>query len=208
MIIFDLGSGNSCQNVVDKAREMVLNLAQCKIPGAVAKWQLFEKAGSNLPLDKLVFDAAYYYAATVGINTTASVFDKESLDFLLDNYHPAFVKLANNPASHALLKYIPEHKRVIISTDKPDFKTDRDNTDVIYTVSKYPAEVKDYDKFSDKLKKGMSDHTTNFDLFWKYQPKIYEVHFKLEGSRGLDAGPFARTPKQIEGLLKPPVGGQ
>ena len=64
--------------------------------------------------------------------------------------------------------------------------------------------MKEYEsKFGDKLHDGISDHTTNFDLFNKYQPKVYEFHFKLDGMTGLDAGDFARTPDQIRAWLAP-----
>jgi sialic acid synthase SpsE len=200
MIIVDMGSGNTCQNNTNKAREMVMELAYLRVPGAVVKWQLFKKAGDNVPLSEEVFEQAFHYASLVGLGTTASVFDKESLDFLL-KFRVPFVKLANTKASRDLLPIVPEDMRVIISTDDPDFKTDRKNTDIIYCVSKYPAADEDYKKFGDKLKKGMSDHTTGWNLFNTHQPKIYECHFKLKDSTGLDAGAFARTPEQFTKIL-------
>ena len=47
----------------------------------------------------------------------------------------------------------------------------------------------------------ISDHTTDFQLYNKYKPKIYECHYKLEDSTGLDAGEFARTPEQLAEIL-------
>ena len=79
-------------------------------------------------------------------------------------------------------------------------------------VSKYPAKISSYEKTYSRevtplidfegfeehiLKKSISDHTTNWDLYKKYRPKIYECHYKLEDSTGLDAGPFAMTPEQL-----------
>jgi sialic acid synthase SpsE len=203
MIICDLGSGNSCRNDVNIARQMVLELAKLRIPGLVIKWQLFKEAGNNIPLDHNVFDAAYHYAMTnFGIETTASVFDKESLDFLL-TYRIPFVKIANNEKSYDTFMMMDHTTDTIYSSDDKD-KESFDNNKIIYCISKYPATMKEYEtKFGDKLKEGISDHTTNFELFNKYQPKVYEFHFKLEDTIGLDAGEFARTPAQIREWLKP-----
>jgi sialic acid synthase SpsE len=200
MIIFDFSCGNSCKNDLNTAREMVIKLSELNVPGAVIKWQLFQEAGDNVPLNHDVFSEASRYANMMGLMTTASVFDEYSLDYLL-SFNVPFIKLANNPKAHALLDKIPEKMRVIISTDNPDYKTTRKNTDILYCVSKYPADKKDYEKFGDKLKKGLSDHTTGWELFNKYQPEIYECHFKLDKTTGLDAGAFARTPDRIKEIL-------
>lgn len=220
MIIADCGSGNSCKNDVNIARQMVFELAQLRIPGLVIKWQLFKQAGDNVPLGREVFDAAYHYAMTnFGIETTASVFDKDSIDFLL-TYRIPFVKIANNKNSKSLINNVPINimngsaTPIIISTEDENYKCIRkfetENTEtiiptnIIYCISKYPATMKEYElKFGESLREGISDHTTNFDLFNKYQPKVYEFHFKLEDTIGLDAGEFARTPKQIKEWLAP-----
>jgi sialic acid synthase SpsE len=199
MFILDLGSGNTCKNKIDTALSMVRSVVDLKIPNVIIKWQLFQKAGNNMPLDWEVFERVHRYAMIYNIPTTASVFDKTSLDYLLKFTIP-FVKIANCKESQDMLKYIPEYIKVILSADK-EFKTERKNIDIIYTVSKYPAEEKEYEKYGDKLKQGMSDHTTNWNLFKKYQPKIYECHFCLEDSEGLDAGAFARRPKDFTEIL-------
>lgn len=203
MIICDLGSGNSCKNDVNIAREMVMELAKLRIPGLVIKWQLFKSAGDNVPLDLNIFDSAYHFAMTnFGIPTTASVFDKESLDFLL-TYNVPFVKIANSIKSKELMSNIKMEQKVIISTDVPNYMDFKPNQ-LLYCISKYPATMKEYeDKFCDKLHEGISDHTTNFDMFNKYQPKVYEFHFKLDSTTGLDAGEFARTPSEISAWLAP-----
>jgi sialic acid synthase SpsE len=182
---------------------MVMELAQLRIPGLIIKWQLFKHAGNNIPLDPNVFDAAYHFAMTnFGIPTTASVFDKDSLDFLL-NYNVPFVKIANSPASKDMLFHIDDKINTVNSCDTLDHPK-VDNSKFIYCISKYPATMKEYeDKFGDKLHEGISDHTINFDMFNKYQPKVYEFHFKIDDTTGLDAGDFARTPDQIRKWLKP-----
>jgi sialic acid synthase SpsE len=196
MIILDLGSGNSCRNSIDYACRMVKAVVDLSLPDVVIKWQLFKHEGDNVPLSLEVFERAYRYAALFGIATTASVFDKDSLDYLL-TFPVPFVKLANKVSSQILIKDIPDDMPIILSTDKPDYKSARKLTDVIYTVSKYPAEEKDYDKFGDKLKKGLSDHTTSWQLYQKWHPEIYEVHFRLFDTVGNDAKAFARLPEQF-----------
>ena len=202
MFIIDLGSGNTCQNDINLACTMVKVVKDLNIPNSDVKWQLFKEAGDNVPLDLEVFERASRYAHIIGMPMGVSVFDEESLKVGIHSGAIQFVKLANNPKAHKLIKYVPDVDKVIISTDDPNFKVDRPNTEIMYCVSKYPASEKDYDKFGDKLKKGLSDHTTNWNLFKKYQPKVYECHFCLEDSEGLDAGKFARRPKDFDEILK------
>jgi sialic acid synthase SpsE len=202
MIILDLGSGNSCRNSIDYAFRMVKAVVDLSLSDVVIKWQLFKREGDNVPLSLEVFERAFKYAATWGIRTTASVFDKDSLDYLL-TFPVPFVKLANKVSSQILIKDIPDDVPIILSTDKPDYKSARKLTDVIYTVSKYPAEEKDYDKFGDKLKQGLSDHTVNWKLYQRFKPAIYECHFKLKDTTGNDAGAFARLPEQFAEMNKP-----
>ena len=201
MLIVDMGSGNTCQNSVDKACTMVKEIADLGIKDTVIKWQLFQKAGDNIPLNHEVFERAYRYAAILGLRTTASVFDNKSLGFLM-TFGVPFIKIANTNNSKDMIKAIPETMPIVISTDDKDYKGSRDDAKIIYTISKYPADKKDYEKFGDKLKKGISDHTDNFDLYHKYKPEIYEIHYKPENATGLDAGKFARTLKQIQENIK------
>ena len=199
--ILDLGSGNTCQNSIELACKMVKIVKDLNIPDSYVKWQLFQNAGDNIPLNLEVFERASRYAHIIKMPMGVSVFDEASLEVGIHSGAIQFVKLANNPIAHKLLKLVPKEDKVIISTDDPNFKVDRQNTEIMYCVSKYPAEEKDYEKFGDKLKRGMSDHTTSWKLFKKYQPKIYECHFCFEDSIGLDAGKFARRPKDFKEIL-------
>ncbi len=200
MIITDLGSGNSCRNSIDYAFRMIKAVVDLNLPDVVIKWQLFKHEGDNVPLSLEVFERAFKYAATWGIRTTASVFDKDSLDYLL-TFPVPFIKLANKINSQILISDIPDDVPVIISTDKPDYKSARKLTDIIYTVSKYPAEEKDYDKFGDKLKQGLSDHTTSWQLYQKWHPEIYECHFVLEHDKNNpDGGSFSRLPEDFKNM--------
>lgn len=197
MFILDIGSGNTLRSI-DEACRIVKTVQDLKIPDSFVKFQLFQKAGDNIPLDLEVFERATKYCHIIGMPYGVSVFDRYSLDVAIHSGALKFIKLANNKDSHDLLEFVPDEDRVIISTDDPNFKVARHDTDIIYCVSKYPAQEKDYDKFGDKLKKGISDHTVGWSLFKKYSPKIYECHFCLPESEGNDAGKFARRPKDFE----------
>ena len=173
----------------------------------IIKHQLFIKAGKNIPLDKEIFKKAYDYAKKLGYKTTSSVFDKESLDFLLDFVVP-FVKIANNRNLDYLVGEIPRKIPVVISYgDVEELKVaQNDNIVRLLCVSEYPATLEKYEEAFDleyyiKCGYGISDHTTNFDLFNKYEPEIIEWHYKLEDSTGLDAGEFAKTQKQLKEVL-------
>jgi sialic acid synthase SpsE len=174
----------------------------------VIKHQLFMQAGENIPLDWHIFYKAYRYAEKLGYKTTSSVFDKKSLNFLLQ-YDIPFVKIANNRELDWLIGYVPRKIPVYVSVSD-SYYTDNpydDGFDKLFVhlacVSKYPANINEYESNfnSPHLKMNVSDHTTNWDLFNKYQPKIIEVHYKLENSTGLDAGSFARTPSQLSEVL-------
>ncbi len=196
----DAGSANTCRNDIKIVKRMIdeIYAIDSGKHSIIIKWQLFEKAGNNIPLDHEVFIWAYDYARLHGYQTTSSVFDKPSLDFLLCFDIP-FVKLANRGDLHYLANYVPRRTRVLISVGSRD----KMNYDRLCCVSDYPAKTADYEQRFDKhdLKYGISDHTVNWKLFNKYQPDIYEVHYKLPDSTGLDAGKFARTARDLKAIL-------
>lgn len=213
-IVLDFGSGNTCKNDILYVRRMIEELRAIDTGKheVIIKWQLFKKAGANVPLEHSVFQDAYMYAHTLGYKTTASVFDIPSLEFLL-GYNIPFVKIANNDSLHHLIGYIPRHTPVYVSRDRYQ-RTEKmlmisdatyvDGGDsLMVCISKYPATIKDYeDNFNGhNISKAVSDHTTTFELFQIYEPKIVEWHYKLEDSTGLDAGLFARTPLQLKEVL-------
>jgi len=216
MVILDFGSGETCQNSRLEALKMIkemdnVNSGKRRI---VIKWQLFNtvpKAGGKTvtPLDRDVFDYAYRLAAKMGYETTASVFDIPSLKFLIDNYSVPFVKIACRQSIYELLlPKIPNSVLALVSVPSPfttwDFRLSMisDNIDFLCCVPEYPANwVKYATLFGGFLSVGISDHTDNFELFHKYKPTRYEKHFKLPDSKGLDNGPWAMTPEQLEGIL-------
>lgn len=205
MIILDFGSANTCRNNYNYVRRMITELARLEPQKEVIiKWQLFESAPPNARLSRSLFDKAYVYARSLGFKTTASVFDVSSLDFL-HTFDIPFVKIANNKASSSLIplckiktiQSVDSADGIIYTTEKPY------NNDLMFVVSDYPADKQLYiDKFGDLLQYGLSDHTEDFELYNTHQPLIYECHYKLEDSQGLDAGPFARTPMQLKDILK------
>jgi sialic acid synthase SpsE len=204
MIILDFSSGNTCKNDIKYIERMIdeLKAVDTGKHEVVIKWQLFQEVGENIPLKTYQFHHAYKYAALCGYKTTASVFDKFSLDFLLD-YKVPFVKIANRPDLYWLAGEVPRKIPVIRSTRWGGEVTVTDTEVVLCCISEYPAETLDYiaNFTPEALSYGISDHTTTFELYNKYTPEIYECHYKLSDSTGLDAGPFARTPEQLAEIL-------
>jgi len=213
-IIIDMGSGNTCRNDFTIVKRMIdeLKAVDTGKHEIIIKWQIFEKAGQNIVLLPETFDYAYEYAAKLGYKTTASVFDLNSLKFLLE-YDIPFVKIANRRDLDWLigevLRKIPicisigEHEPSIkyFYTDGFAFPLQGDMK--MHCISNYPARYDDYIKAftPDQLHTGISDHTTCFSLFRKFEPELVEWHYRLNDSTGLDAGPFARTPKQLREVL-------
>ena len=202
-IILDFGSGNTCKNDKEYISKMYDELKKVDTGKheIIVKWQLFEVAGENIPLTKKSFDYAYEYGNELGYKVTASIFDKESLDFLLKHEIP-FVKIANNRMLDFLVRYIPKNIQLYISkSDKLFWQKERENKEEFWCVSKYPADIKDYLLLPLEENCNISDHTIDLTLFKKFNPKIIEWHYKLDDSAGLDAGEFARTPEQLKEIL-------
>ena len=214
-IILDFGSGNTCQNNTNIVKRMIDELAAVdnNKHQIIIKWQLFKQAGDNIPLDRRIFDYAYHYAKKYGYKTTASVFDLTSLNFLLEFDIP-FIKIANNRALDWLIGEVPRKVPVYVSYDKfydyydkVDFEHEKETgITPLLCLSKYPSTIEDYQelvKYSFRTLGdcNISDHTIGLELFKKYQPAIWECHYKLDNSTGLDAGPFAKTPKALKEIL-------
>ena len=147
------------------------------------------------------FKHAYDYAKNLGYKSTASVFDEESLKYLL-TFDVPFVKIANNRKLDYLSSLIPRGVKIIrsVSTIEEYKKTKIYNCDNLICVSNYPAKKSEYPSYLNGLD-NLSDHTPNWDLYNEYLPNIYECHFKLEDSTGLDSGEFARTPEQLKEII-------
>ncbi|MFX1570627.1 MAG: N-acetylneuraminate synthase family protein [Promethearchaeota archaeon] len=210
MIILDFGSGNSCHNDKTIVKKMLDELKKVDTGKheIVIKWQLFKEAGKNIPLEHDIFKYAYDYAKKLGYQTTSSVFDKESLDFLLQFDIP-FVKIANNRSLDWLMGEIPRKIPIYVSYGSVDELkiAPQENIKRLLCISDYPADIKSYEDVFDidfytHFEYGISDHTTNFGLWYRYQPQFIEWHYVLEHDKNnLDGGLFAHTPKQLSEVL-------
>lgn len=211
MIILDFGSGTTCKNDHAEVVKMIDGLAAVDTGKheIIIKWQLFRDVfyqGAKLPeLDQDVYLFAKDYAESCGYDTTASVFDKASLDFLLST-NPPFIKIAARPDVYPLMASIPYDMDIIVSApsvEDHDLLVGRPCVKaVLCCVPDYPADPTVYEnQFSGLLHYGISDHTEDFYLFNKYRPLYAEFHYKLEDSTGLDAQDFARTPDQLSEVL-------
>ena len=205
-IVLDAGSGNTCRN--DKAiiTRMIDELVAVDTHKheVIIKWQLFDEAGDNVPLNPARFDYAYWYAGEKGYKTTASVFDKESLEFLT-TYQIPFIKIANRRDLDWLIGEVPRKIPVYVSHGELPYVQEyrQYNVTRMACISKYPATKEEYEAtfYPFQLRAAVSDHTVGLDLWRRYQPDIIEWHYMLPDSTGLDAGPFAKTPAELGEVL-------
>jgi hypothetical protein len=199
-IILDIGSGNTCKNDIDYAKRMVDEVIKVdtKRHEVIFKAQLFKDRPPNVPLSPYVFDRLYCYCRDLGYELTASVFDIESLKFLLE-YEPCFVKVANGEKLNWLIGEVPRKYRVYKSVDHipvVDWQFD-ESIRKLWCISEYPAPISKYPDWCPCI----SDHTVGLDLWYRNKPEIWEKHYKLSDSMGLDAGPFAITPQELKEIL-------
>ena len=195
MIIFDIGSGNSLDSK-KTIRNVIDSLAGFDV---VLKAQLFTSAPPNKPLSHELFTYAYEYAEKKGLQATASIFDKESLDFLRQ-FDTPFIKIAANPMLYRLTS---ESDDDFIVSVPPRYEEVPKNCKYLRCVPKYPAEVVDYlTSFTvEQLEEGISDHTNGLELYYIFSPKIYEKHYVMQhNDTNPDAGSFALTPEDLEDL--------
>jgi sialic acid synthase SpsE len=202
-VILDLGSGNSCHNDVTYVCKMIdaIKAVDSKKHDIVLKWQLFESAPPNIPLDLEVFDEAMDYAHSQGYKSTASVFDKLSLECLLAFDDLPFIKIACQEKLYSLVGDIPRRIPVYASYGLGQATCDwAYNVTWLYCVSKYPAPKDTYLQ----LPKGanISDHTEGWEVFNTIKPKIIEKHIVLERDPfNPDAGPFACTSETLSEIM-------
>lgn len=198
--VLDMGSANSCRNDSKIIMKMIdaidkVDTAQHEV---ILKWQLFKEALPNRPLTKEAFDFAYKYASKYGFETTSSVFDIESMRFLM-GYDVPFVKIACRPELYELAQY----STVPVYVSTAGSLVDIPGATVMACVPKYPATLKDYEShFTVEKLKIVSDHTVGWKLYNKYKCDIIEKHFVLERDEyNPDAGYFAVTPEQLGDVL-------
>jgi sialic acid synthase SpsE len=170
----------------------------------IFKWQLFNEQGTNIPLRHDVFDAAYQHAAVLGYETTASVFDKGSIDFLLQ-YDVPFVKFACRPSLYPLVQHVPKHIPAYVSYPSFEGRMGKSRrVQPLACVPRYPAPLVAYQRNfkPSRIRQGVSDHTVGWDLLREYKPEIIEKHFVLErDENNPDAGPFAVTPDELAEVI-------
>jgi sialic acid synthase SpsE len=201
-IILDIGSGNTCKNDIDYAKRMVDEVIKVdtKKHEVIFKAQLFDHRPPNVPLKHYVFDRLYRHCRDLGYELTASIFDIESLDFLLP-YNPCFVKIANRRDLDWLIGEIPRKYKVYVSVGDSgvywQLLDDGPDPTPLFCVSEYPAPI---EKYPSNVKY-ISDHTVGLDLWYRNEPEIWEKHYRLSDSTGLDAGPFAITPDELKEIL-------
>lgn len=184
----------------------------------IIKGQLFLKAGRNIPPDFALFERMAKWAyESYTIKTTASVFDKVSLDLLLlmdIPYELPFIKIANNRRLDWLIGEIPR-KIPVYQSVNPELYWKGDVSDAAFMwegskviqllcVSKYPAEAEEYGHILNRGQAyALSDHTIGFELLKRHEPKIYECHFVLEHDpKNLDGGLWAKTPMQLKEIFE------
>jgi sialic acid synthase SpsE len=198
-IILDI-SANTHRNDAEYYQKMINELKEVDRGKheIILKWQLFEKQGENKVADKKMFIKMKEWAwNTHRYQTTASVFDIHSVKFLCEFDDIPFVKIANNHELHYLAGYVPRRIPIYMSVSHGAKNTLFNNTTFLYCVSKYPADIEDYPRD----RREVSDHTVGLELFKRNGCMIWEKHFKLSDSTGLDAGSFAITPNELKEIL-------
>jgi sialic acid synthase SpsE len=115
-----------------------------------------------------------------------------------------FVKIANRTDLRPLARNVTDLPIWVSYQSSNKIKGGRSLVKPLCCVSNYPAPIEAYESrfTSYHLTRGISDHTVGWELYHKYQPERYECHFVLEhDSRNPDAGPFARTPEDLEEVV-------
>lgn len=201
MIILDMGSGNTCQNDKAEIRKMIDAIYEVDQGNyaIVLKWQLFKEALPNIPLTHECFEFAYQYGNDLGYQTTASVFDIESLEYL-KRFDVLFIKIACRPDLYSLIKRCDKHS-VIVSSEDTERVSGADWQ--LACIRKYPASIHEYEQaFDADQLRYVSDHTVGWKLYHKYNPVVIEKHFVHERRAGNpDAGLFAVTPEELAEVL-------
>ena len=208
-LILDIGSGRSLPDAPTaiKLIDEVIKRDSWKHT-VIFKCQLFESAPPNVPLDEEVFVAAFHHAKNEGYHLTSSVFDENSLRFLLAFDYPEwplpFIKIACRPDLYWLIGEIPRRIPVYVSHAEPppDCYEQAKNAITLMCVRKYPSEISDYQALGWTWANGISDHTVGWDMLKKYKPAILEKHIVLERDiHNPDSGAFAILPEDLEEIL-------
>lgn len=201
--IIEMGSANEHHNDIGYLREMINAVVDCDSGKheVVFKHQLFETAPPNEPLLWRTFSWARGYAWEMGYQTTASVFDVSSLNFLSKHNVP-FVKIACRPRLYWMVRAVAPGRRVYVSVSNDNWSAFDFPSGVtkMRCVPEYPALRKKYD--TNAVTYAVSDHTVGWDLYNDWKPDIIEKHFCLcRSDDNPDSGPFAVTPDELREVL-------
>jgi sialic acid synthase SpsE len=200
-LILDLGSGNTCKNSEAYACRMIEQVAKIdtKKHEIIFKFQLFLDAPPNISLDRKVFKYAYDFAKESGYKVTASVFDKDSLSFLLD-FDVPFIKIACRDDLYDLMGDIPRRVPIYASYEGGLINVLwGSNLTWLYCVPEYPAPAW---KYLNVPATKISDHSVGWEVYHTLKPKIIEKHFILERDPGNpDSGPFACDIDQLKEIV-------
>jgi sialic acid synthase SpsE len=191
-IILDLGSGSNAHQMKDMVDEVIARDTEKHV--VTFKTQLFKEAPPNVPLSHDDFGNLYDYVRTRDYELTSSVFDMESLEFLMEFKVP-FVKIACRPGLYWLINDIPADQKVYVSAEN----TIRGPADAyLLCIPKYPALIIDYERKAMKGGwSGVSDHTVGLEVWNRLRPDKWEKHLRLPDSTGPDAGAWAMLPQEL-----------
>lgn len=204
-LILEMQDGGMSQNSKTTVKQMIDSVVNNIPPNInlIFKWQLYQKIKTYveiMPLKHEIFEFAHEYAANLGYETTASVFDQESLSYL-QQFKVPFIKLACKTNLYDFRKNMwsldGNYKTVISVENKNDFATMVTSGSLLCCVPKYPAAISEYEsEFGELLYYGISDHTVGLDLYNKYKPIIFEKHFYMDGLESWDKN-WAIKPEEL-----------
>ena len=216
LIILDFGNGSEHGNdlkYIKKMIDKVIKLRAKTDKELIVKFQIWDH-GNKLIDERLkstdiqIFNEAFYYGKDNGLKVTSSVFDKWSLQFV-KQYDPRFIKIACIPELYYLTN--DENSKFVVSVPNYEWANYFRLVSIptMYAIRKYPAFELDYIHLIETLPEfdildpaaNISDHTSNFSLYKKYQPNIYECHVCLEKKEGIFDNSFVRKLDDLKEIL-------
>lgn len=216
LLILEMQDGMMCNNDKDTVNIMIDKAIENKPDhiDLVFKWQLYTKIKTYVDIISLrhdIFEYAYEYAAKCGFKTTASVFDKENLEYL-KQFDIPFIKIAcqtdlydfrkdtwsllsDDIKNVVSVKNSDDHNKLnYIGIENPPY-----DIELLSCIPKYPAIIKEYEDsfYFDQLQEGISDHTIGLELYKKYKPNIFEKHYYIDGLESWDKD-WAIKPEELK----------
>ena len=215
LLILEMQDGMMCKNDKTIVKEMIDKASENKPDhiDMIFKWQLYTKIKTYveiIPLNHDIFEYAYEYGKKNGFQTTASIFDKDNLEYL-KQFDIPFIKIACQTDLYDFRKNMwdllsADIKNIVSVQNKHDhnklnyigIEDPPYDIKLLSCVPKYPATIKEYEElfYIDQLQDGISDHTVGLGLYNKYKPKIFEKHYYIEGLDSWDKD-WAIKPEQL-----------